>query len=644
MTPFRHGGHGKKGTRGKWKDKVVSPTEVLQRIKPGMSIFLSTGVAEPRTLVKSLMESDAPNLQDLELIQMVSLGDAISSRKFEGHKFRLKTFFSGWVASKAISEGTVDLVPARFSEVPFLISEGRLDIDAAFVQITPPDENGWASLGVSVDTARKAMECASLKVAEIQPQMPRTLGDTFVHIDSFDLTVKATEPLLVFSRSPVAGVFDKVARNVASLIEDKSCLAWSMEQLFEALWLHLAKKRDLGVHSPFITDALMDLVSSGAVTNRFKGSFRNKCLCSYALGTEKLMHWLDENPLVEFQAVDVLGDPDRIRRNEKFVAILPARRVDLTGQFAFHSGRGNLGIGPSVAWEFIHGAHMSKGGRVIVALPSRNREGQPNILVSIEDYPNQYTNRETIDLVVTEYGVASMTGRTVRERAQALIDIAHPDDREELVRQAKERNILYKDQIYLVEAGRLYPSDVEETRDFGDLTVRFRPIRPSDEDQMRRLFYRFSSEAVYYRYFAPIKTMPHAKMQEYVNVDYERTMSIVGLIGEAGEGRIIAEGRYVMLPDRPWADCAFVVDEDYQGRGIATHLYRLLIREARKRGIKGFTADVLATNKTMLKVFEKSPYPVSAKLEGGAYHLSIDFSATRPGEGGSDKAVAAKSS
>ncbi len=629
MSPF--GRTGKRSRREKWRDGVVPVSEAISRVKPGMRIFLSTGVAEPRTLVKHLMASAAPNLQDLELIQMVSLGDAISSRKFETGKFRLRTFFSGWVASEAISKGYVDLVPARFSEVPDLVAQGRMAIDAAFVQISPPDDRGICSLGVSVDTARRAMERASLVVGEIHPDMPRTMGDTFVRVDAFDLLVESTEPLLVFPRSPVAPVFDKVAQNVASLMEDGSCLAWSMEQLFEALVPHLARKKDLGVHSPFFTDALKDLVESGAVSNRFKGSFRNKCLCSYALGTADLMKWLDMNPLVEFQAVDVLGDPDRIRRNEKFMAIIPARRVDLTGQFVFHWGRGNLGIGPSVAWEFIHGAHMSQGGRVIVALPSRNREGQPNVLVSVEDYPGQYTNRETIDLVVTEYGVASMTGRTVRERAQALIDIAHPDDRAALVKKAKELNILYKDQIYLAESGHMYPTDMGETLVFsGGLTVRFRAIRPSDEDEMRRLFYRFSSEAVYYRYFSPIKTMPHSKMQEYVNVDYERAMSIVGLVGEPGHGRIIAEGRYVMLPDRPWADSAFVVDEDFQGRGIATHLLRKLIREARKRGIRGFTADVLASNKSMLKVYEKSPYPVKASLEGGVYHLSIDFAGRCP--------------
>jgi GNAT superfamily N-acetyltransferase len=244
----------------------------------------------------------------------------------------------------------------------------------------------------------------------------------------------------------------------------------------------------------------------------------------------------------------------------------------------------------------------------------------------VEDFPNQFTNRESLDLIVTEYGIASMIGRTVRERAQVLIDIAHPDDREELIRQAKKANILYADQIYLPDSGSLYPDRLGCTHTFkGGLTVRFRAIKPSDEEEMRRLFYRFSDNAVYYRYFSAIKSMPHRKMQEYVNVDYQRIMSIVGIVEESGTERLVAEGRYVRNHDRPFADVAFVVDENLQGRGIASFLFETLIRVARESGIEGFTADVIADNKAMLKVFEKAPFPIRAVMEFGIYNLTIPF-------------------
>ncbi len=613
---------------GSWEDLVVPPEQALKRIEAGMSIFIGTGVAEPRTLVKYLMTSEATNLQDLELIQLVSLGDAIRLEELPAHKYRLKTFFSGWVASEAITTGQVDLIPCRFSEIPQLIESGQVPIDAAFVQITPPNEAGYCSLGVSVDVVRQAMEKASLLIGEINPAVPVTFGDTFVPISDFDLLVRGTEPPIYFDRWPEDEVFDRIAAHVSSEIEDGSCIAFSIGPLFEALGRHLQHKRHLGIHSPFFTDALMDLVKSGAVTNRNKEIFRGKALATYGFGTPKLMRWLHRNPLIEFQGVDKVFSPNQIGRNPQFVCILPARKVDLSSRIALHAGKGNVAAGPENAVDFVNGAELSRGGRTLFALPSRNLKGEPNILISVEDYPNRFSLRDSVDMVVTEYGAAYLKGRTIRERAQALIDIAHPDDRPALVEQAKERRILYPDQIFLAESARLYPSDIVWKHTFkGGLEVRFRAIKPSDEEEMRRLFYRFSDESVYYRYFSPIKTMPHAKMQEYVNVDFSHTMSIVGVVWDGGEGQIIAEARFIHERNRPYAELAFVVDEEYQGRGIATHLLKKLIPIAKQRGLRGFTAEVLATNKAMIKVFEKCGLPIKATLEDGIYSLTMSFDA-----------------
>jgi acyl-CoA hydrolase/GNAT superfamily N-acetyltransferase len=612
-----------------WQEKIVSPEKVLERIEPGMSIFLGTGMAEPRTLVKHLMASAQYNLQDLEMIQLVSLGDQLSIDARYSEKYRLKTFFSGWLASESIREGRVDLIPSRFSRIPWLFKSGAIRIDMAFIQITPFDESGYASLGVGVDVARHAMEHAAIVVGEINTQSPLTLGDTLVRAEEFDYLVDATEPLIYLDRWPVDEVYDKLAANVASVVEEGSCISFSIGPLYEALGQHLARKRHLGVHTSFFTDALMDLVKSGAVTNRRKAFFPGKSLASYALGTSELMRWLNRNPLVEFQPIDVTLDPKNIGLNSRYVAILPARKADLTGNIVLNAGRGNVTAGPGAVQELFAGAALSKNGRTLFALPSRNRKGDTNIVLSVADYPYQFSNRESLDMVITEYGVAYLTGRTVRERSQALIEIAHPDDRAELVRMAKEAKILYEDQIYLAESGHLYPEKITCTHTFkDDLIVRFRATKPSDEDEMRRLFYRFSDQAVYYRYFTYIKTMPHRRMQEYVNVDYRNTMSIVGVIEESGVERIIAEARYIRRKDldRPYADTAFVVDESYQGRGVATFLFNLLIRIARENGVEGFTADVLTDNKPMLKVFKKAPFPVQFGLPSyGAYELTIPF-------------------
>ncbi|MFH1489103.1 MAG: GNAT family N-acetyltransferase, partial [Pseudomonadota bacterium] len=379
-------------------------------------------------------------------------------------------------------------------------------------------------------------------------------------------------------------------------------------------------------HSCFFTDALMDLVKSGAVTNRRKGVWLGKSVTSYALGTSELMVWLNRNPLVEFQGIDKVNDPLQIGRNRRFVAILPARKVDVSGRVALHFGKGNVIAGPGEAMDYIIGANLSEGGRIMFALPSRNRKGWPNVRISVDEYPNQFNMRESVDMVVTEFGVANLKGRSIRERAQALIEIAHPDDRLDLVNKAKEANILYKDQIFLAESAHLYPSEISSRQTFkGGIDVRFRVIKPSDEEGMRRLFYRFSDEAVYYRYFSPIKAMPHNKMQSYVNVDFNQVMSIVGMVGDPGEEKIIAEARFVKDRHQPYGDVAFVVDEAYQGLGIGSYLLRMLVRLAKDKGLNGFTADVLASNKGMMKVFEKSGLSFKTQLESGAFHLMISF-------------------
>jgi len=616
-----------KTASGNWESAVVPPETVIGKIRPGMSIFLGTAVAEPRTMVRHLMTSDAKNLEDLELIQLVSFGDAVSLHSLQSKNFRLKTFFSGWVASDAIAAGRVDLIPSRFVKIPQLIASLLRPVDVAIVQITPPNEDGYCSLGIAIDVAHEALEHAAICVGEINTQIPRTFGDTIVHVSEFDFLVRSKDPLIYFERWATDDVWDQVALHVASLIEDESCLAFSIGPLYEALAKSLANKRHLGIHSPFFTDPLMDLMKCGAASNRRKETYRGKALTSYAFGTWKLMRWLDNNPLVEFQRIDKVFNPLVIGRNPNFVTIVAARKVDLYGRIGLHTGKGIVAAGPAEVMDFITGAELSAGGRSIFALTSRDRAGRPNILLSIAAHPNQFGGFESVGAVVTEYGVAYLEGRTVRERAQALIDIAHPDDRAGLVRKAKDKKILYGDQIFLEDSARLYPADIAArfaTR--GAFEIRFRAIRPSDEEGMRHLFYRFSDEAVYSRYFHSVSSMPHAKMQEYVNVDWNQVMSVVGLIGEEGKGRIIAEARYIKIPGSPLAEVVFIVDEKYQQFGIATRMYEILVRLAKERGIKGFVAEVLFSNIGMMKVFKKGQLPVKARLESGVYHLEIPFS------------------
>jgi acyl-CoA hydrolase/GNAT superfamily N-acetyltransferase len=591
-----------------------------------MTIFLGSGFAEPRTLMKSLIASGLPDTNDLAFIQLTSYSDFLSLSDMGYGKYRLKTFFSSWVSSAAVVSNSVDLIPARISQLPKIIKSNRIPIDVAFIQITPPNDAGYCSLGVAVDIAREAMERAKLVVAEINTKIPFTFGDTIVSISDFDLVVKSTEPPTYYKPKPVRPVIDHVAANIAQLIKDGDCISFLVGPLFDALSHQLAQKRHLGIHTPYFSDAMMTLVKNGTATNYRKPQYRGKSIASYALGTPALMQWLDHNPLVEFQSVEQVFDPIQIGRIPNFVVVNEANKVDLLGRIAFTAGKNSITSGPGKSADLFAGTDMSPGGRNIIGLPSRNAQGKPNIVVMLKSLRNQFHMRESIDAVVSEYGIANLKWRTIRERAQALIDIAHPDDRKKLVEDAKAKKIIFQDQIFLSDSARLYPSEIggEHVMKNG-LPVRFRPIKPSDEEAMRRFFYRFSKQSIYRRFFFPVSTMPHTKMQAYVNIDYHNEMSVVALIHEPGQEIIIAEARYAKDEENGFGDLAFFVDEKHHGIGIAPYLYGLLTRLAKERGLRGFTAEVLQENRDMLRVFEKGGLPMEALLKDGIYKLKMPF-------------------
>ena len=587
-----------------------------------MHIFLGTGISEPRTLVKHLMRSDHPRLVDLELIQLVNFSDTISLETLDSHKYRLKTFSSGNMVNKAIDRGLVDLIPTRFKRLHRLFGSGRIQVDAAFVQITPPDESGNASLGVSIDVARAAMEQASFVAGEINTRIPRVLGDTVVNLSEFDMLIESQDDPIYFKRWETSPAFDRIADRIALMIPDKSCIAFSIGPLFESLGKKLTRKHHLGIHSPVFTDALMELVKSGAVTNVYKGIFRGKSIASYAFGSPDLMAWLDQNHRVEFQGIQTVFDPANIGKNNRFVAVIPARKVDLSGRIVLHHAKGSVISGPMELMDSFSGSQISRGGQAIFGLPSRNLMNQSNIRFSIAQYKSQLGFQDCIDMVVTEYGVAMLNGLSIRERAQALIEVAHPDDRMELFNTAKREKMLYPDQVFLKESSCLYPDDIYKQQVFKyGISIRFRPIKPSDEEQMRRLFYRFSDEAIYYRYFSCITSMPHSKMQEYVNVNWTDTMSIVGLVGEPGEGVLVAEARYLLDKSGQKAEIALIVDEAHSNLGIATYMVNLLIDLGRERNVDVFTAEVLFSNSKIMRVFKKACPNLKCELEDGVYSV-----------------------
>jgi len=595
---------------GNWQQRLVEAPTIVEQIKPGMTVWIGSGPAEPALLVATLLDSPSLSHRDAEMIQAIAGGPALTAAMAGTNPLRFKTFAGLEAVAKA---GRIEVIPGRLADVPALIRDGLVPIDLVMVRVCRPDERGHFYLGPCADATLAAMDRARIVVGEITPELPMT-GDAGLDADCFTHFVQAAQPMACLPQ-PVPGPLDyAIAGHLARVIKPGATLSFFPGPLADALVKALAGQAALGLHLAWFTDAAMDLVRAGVCG-------ASSVQAGYAAGSRELMDWLNTTDKVVFRDLETIFNPARIGQSHRVVTIVPAAAVDLCGSFAADPGTGPYRLGNEVVDPFVLGARLSADGLVVAALASRSDSGDPGFCLDLGRSP-----AGTADIVVTEQGVARLRGLTLRERAQALIDIAHPKDRPALVEGAKAADILYSDQLFLAECALDHPSAIGAEATFkGGLRVRFRPIRPSDEEGMRRLFYRFSKEAVYYRYFAPVTTMPHEKMQAYVNADCADTVSIVGLAAEGAGERLIAEARYVAEPGRPWAEVAFVVDEALQGKGIATFIFRMLVEAARQRGIKGFTAQVLATNKAMLSVFEKGGLALEARLNHGVYDIRIPF-------------------
>ncbi|TAL33247.1 MAG: GNAT family N-acetyltransferase [Spirochaetes bacterium] len=608
-------------------EKYAEPGRVLDLIKPGNRVYLSSGPAIPARIAQEIVKSDKKNLLDLELVQLITLGDYIPNDASFNYKFRLKTFNTGESISKAISEGRVDFIPANLIEIPFILASGAIGIDVAVVQTSPPDRYGFLNLGIAIDVANIAIKNADIVVAEVNPHVPHTYGETTIHIDQVNYLVESSIPLLERARKPFDAVMDRIGWHISNIIEDESTVVLHAGRLFDAIAHNLLSKKRLGVYTHVISDWVMDLLEAGAISferSRFHGGMVNT---SYCYGTRRLYEFVDRNPVFEFHPLARLVNPYVVARINRLVSIMNVKRIDVTGESViFHSGD-NLLSGYESKLNFAIGAAFSKGGKAVVALQSVDTEGRSNIVIHHgEDADRVRATLGAARYVVTEYGVANLFGRSIRERVLAMIEIAHPDHREALLDQAKSRGYAYPDQIYVRANAVNYPAELETVKTFKEgLEVKFRPIKPSDEDMMRRLFYEFSDESKYLRYFAKIPFMPHREMQKYVSVDYTATVSIVGVVSHDRTERIIAEARYSYDPHEKMHEMAFLVDEEYGGRGIATFLANYLIRIARARGITKLCANVLSQNDKMLKVFQNCEVKPESRVSSGVIELKFNL-------------------
>jgi len=603
--------------------------KAVARIPRGKHIFVGSGAAEPTGLVEELV-AQADRFADNPIVHLLTLGPAPYVRPEFVGRFRHNAFFIGPNVREAVHEGRADYTPVFLSRIPDLIRSRRAPVDVALIQTSPPDRFGYVNLGVSVDVVLAAVESAPLVLAEINPRMPVVHGSGFLPMRRIDAWVLRDAPLPEVPAEPIDDAARQIGEHVAGLIEDGSTLQVGIGQIPDAVLAALSGHRDLGMWTEMFSDGILDLVRNGNLNGRNKTIHPNKISASFCFGTQALYDFVDRNPIFTFHPSDYINDPLRIARQHRMVAINSALQVDLTGQVCSDSlgDRFYSGIGGQV--DFIRGASMSAGGLPIIALRSTARQGSVSrIVANLDAGAGVVTSRGDVRYVVTEYGVADLLGKSVRERATALMSIAHPDFRADLLAEAKARRYVFIDQI---SSPAIYPTDLEEewTARNGR-EVLLRPIRLTDEVKLMDFFYSLSDDTVYKRFLHRVKQMPHKEVLNFLDVDYELRMALVAeLAVEGREPEMIAFGGYAGDPRSSYADVAFVVRDDWQGQGLGTRLLASLIDMARSRGLIGFTADVLAGNRAMMNVFLESGLKVETRMESGVYELRMTFPPVAP--------------
>jgi len=413
-------------------NKLRTPEEALLSVKCGMRVYIQPGCAEPETLVDALIRR-GPFVHDVEVVHLLTTGRAdYVAPEMAGH-FRHNAMFIGGNVREAVNEGRADYTPVYLSEVEELFESGAMPLDVALIQVSPPDAHGFCSFGVGVDTTLTAARCARTVVAQVNDQMPRTFGDSFIHVSQIHAFVESSRPLSELPNPEITDLHVKIAGHVADLIEDGAVLQTGIGAIPNAVLPFLMDRRDLGVHTETISDSAIPLVEAGVITGARKNFNPRKIILAFVLGTKKLFDFVDNNPIFEFHPNAYTNDPRLIANNDNMVAINSALQVDITGQVCsdsvgtyFYSG-----IGGQV--DFLRGASRSKGGKPIIALPSTAKDGAiSRIVAMLNPGAGVVTSRGLIRYVVTEYGVAYLHGKSIRERAKALIEIAHPKFRGEL--------------------------------------------------------------------------------------------------------------------------------------------------------------------------------------------------------------------
>ncbi|CAM3735758.1 bifunctional acetyl-CoA hydrolase/transferase family protein/GNAT family N-acetyltransferase [Rheinheimera salexigens] len=580
-----------------------------QLLKSGDRIFLGSHAAAPTALVNDLI-NNAKQLNDIEIVQVAILGDNNWAEPQHQQLFKVNAFYiSGYKVRQAVAEGRADYTPCFMSGIPALFSDGILPLDAALIMVSPADEHGYHSLGVSVDVVSGAVKAAKKVIAQVNPAMPVTYGQAFIHRDQIDAFYYAEQALPEVIPPPLDAVTERIGQYVSLLVEDGATIQVGVGKISDAVLRYLSNHKDLGVHSELITDGIMDLIKKGVINNRKKTFHQGKTVTSFCIGSKALYDFVHANPHFGFYPSEYINSPTNIARNDKMIAINSAIEVDLTGQIVSDS-IGRLfysGIGGQV--DFSRGASMSNGGKPIIALPSTAKNGTVSRIVPvISEGAGVVTSRGHVHYVVTEFGVASLRGKSIRERSLELIRVAHPKFREQLLEQVRAHYWVPHFQLHT-------PMEVPELGSVGFKKLDIdgeefdlRPLNPSDERRLQEFFYSHTKETLQLRYSAIPTQMSREKSCTLVGVDQSKDLALCIVKQKGSAVQIQAVGRYYLLNNNTGCEVAFVTREKHQGKGMAKLLLSEMINIAQLRGLTSMSAFVRAENRAMLSVFQKAGF------------------------------------
>jgi acyl-CoA hydrolase/GNAT superfamily N-acetyltransferase len=592
------------------KAKTVTAEEAISTIKNGSRIFIGSGCGEPQHLIHTMAGSD--KLHDIMIFQMLAhtLADYLNDENFL-QRFSVKLFFITIKMQKAAFEGKVDYIPTYLSQLPQLFRNKQIVIDTVLIQISPPDRFGIASLGVSVDVTLEAVKSAKTVIAQVNPRMPRTHGDGFLHINDIDYLIPFEEELISMDKEPVEEkTANRIAQYVKELVDDGSTLQVGYGHLPYALLQYFDNKNDLGIHTHMISDAFIPLIKAGIITNKYKNFMTNRAVATFCMGSRLAYDYIDNNIQFYFGTADWVNTPSIISKNDNFISISSALEVDLTGQVCSDSVGRQFFSGTGDQANFIRGATLSKGGLSIIALPSTAKGGKVSrIVANLSAGAGVVTLRVDVNYVITEFGIAQLKGKSISQRVIELCQIAHPDFRESLIEAAKRNHYIFADQLPPLAEDLIFIEDYKSRKILKNgKTMSVRPLLPSDEIAYRNFYYSLQEKTIFLRFFHSVTIFSRKMAQEHwAQIDYRKNISLIGSVKSKGNKEIVAIGTYAKI-DEKWAEVAFVVRDDFQGQGIAGYLFKELEKVAATNGFEGFYATTLPENTSMIHLCKKC-YP-----------------------------------